>query len=152
MKELNVLIASIVLLVSIAGCSDQPNSGIITITSGLKYIGENDEGFSIKTVTGNVYGYSPNIFKAYADLKHDKDELERFERRVWEYAIVGGKKPELTLTYNGVPKSDLVSAVSFVFSKAQLEYSEGMFSKKLDLKTLESSLSHKRKESNVDIK
>lgn len=140
MRELKVIVAITIFATFIAGCSDQPDSGIIKFRYTGEFVGGGDEIISVKGVTGNVYSYSPDFLKAYSNRMNDQGQLEDFERQVLEHFLYNEKRPELTLRYNGVSESELKSTVPLVFAKAQKEYRKGMFSRNSDRETLAYSL------------
>jgi len=84
-------------IVSLAGCSDYPDDGVID-TSILK------EKAAIIDVSGNVYGIKPGGITAFSVYDHDREALKRAPYERWAAHKNGEDFPEIQLTYAGDPQ------------------------------------------------
>jgi len=119
MRRSLVVMVMLLPAVFMSGCSDYPTSGEID-TRVIR------ERADVEEITGKVFGIKPGAEEAVTAYADDMTAARTIDDQYIDYVIneSQGNAPELTLTYDGVPSDQLLSAAGELEEAAQAWYDE----------------------------
>lgn len=136
MKKNSLFVFLMLPMVWLAGCSDYASEGVVD-TRIVREIAD------IEEITGSVYGLKDGAQEAIIALHTDEQNVRRIDDEVWEAVKAeasDAELPTLSLQYEGVDSSQVLSSYDTLVAAARAKYGEEVAEYNAEMAELENEI------------